>query len=228
MEAHDKKQLDEATRNEPKGMQAIVGICTFIVRFAWGSTIVQVPDQPNFCDCGIYLLHFARTFMKDPKLSSDIIRVCVANCTMWDLAQLTPSTQRSSPPKGRRGPPHEHWDGASVGRYRDELAARINSMSAEWKRQRSEHDSGTKNETEAGGSGSAAPQEQQQEQQPQPQQQQQPRGGDPTPATSSKADNDSDSDIEVLCSPQKPKPSKASRKDSGLSEPRRKAARLRG
>ena len=90
MEAHDKKQLDEATRNEPKGMQAIVGICTFIVRFAWGSTIIQVPDQPNFCDCGIYLLHFARTFMKDPKLSSDIIRVCFADCTMWDLTQITP------------------------------------------------------------------------------------------------------------------------------------------
>jgi hypothetical protein len=26
MEAHDKKNLDEATLNEPKGMQAIVGI----------------------------------------------------------------------------------------------------------------------------------------------------------------------------------------------------------
>ena len=26
MEAHDKRQLDEATLNEPKGMQAIVGI----------------------------------------------------------------------------------------------------------------------------------------------------------------------------------------------------------
>lgn len=76
MEARDKKQLDETTLNEPKGMQAIVGICLFIVRFAWGSVVVQVPDQPNFCDCGIYLLHFAKTFMKDPKLSSDIIRVC--------------------------------------------------------------------------------------------------------------------------------------------------------
>lgn len=90
MEARDKKQLDEATRNEPKGMQAIVGICTFIVRFAWSSAIVQVPDQPNYCDCGIYLLHFARTFMKDPKLSSDIIRVCVADCTMWDLNPTYP------------------------------------------------------------------------------------------------------------------------------------------
>jgi Ulp1 family protease catalytic subunit len=77
MEAHDKRQLDEATLNEPKGMQAIVGTYPFILRFAWDSVIVQVPHQPNFCDCGIYLLHFAKTFMKDPQLSSDIIRnVC--------------------------------------------------------------------------------------------------------------------------------------------------------
>lgn len=27
---------------------------------------IQVPVQPNFCDCGIYLLHFAQTFMSDP------------------------------------------------------------------------------------------------------------------------------------------------------------------
>ena len=39
MEAHDKKQLDEATLNEPKGMQAIVGIqllCDEVrVEFSW-------------------------------------------------------------------------------------------------------------------------------------------------------------------------------------------------
>jgi hypothetical protein len=120
-----------------------------------------------------------------------------------------------------------------VGNYRDELAARIHSMSEDWKRQRSEHDSGTKNETDAGasGSGPAAPPEQQQQQQLQQQQQQpqQPRG-DPTPTTSSKADNDSDSDIEVLSTPQKPVLSKAPRKDTGLGESRKRgpAARLRG
>ena len=77
MEAYDKKQLDEATLNEPKGMQAIVGIQLAIVRFAWDLVVFQVPHQPNFCDCGIYLLHFAKTFMKDPQFSSDIIRnVC--------------------------------------------------------------------------------------------------------------------------------------------------------
>jgi Ulp1 family protease len=41
MEAHDKRQLDEATLNEPKGMQAIVGIqlvyCEVRVGFSYFS-----------------------------------------------------------------------------------------------------------------------------------------------------------------------------------------------
>lgn len=153
MEAHDKKQRAEDTLTEPKGMQAVV------------------PPQPNYCDCGIYLLHFAKTFMKDPKLSSEIIQ------------------NRSSPQRGRRVP-HEHWDPASVVSYRDELAARINSLSDEWKRQRSEQDAVSRSQTEA----AAPPQEQ--------------SSTDPTPAASSKADNDSDSEIEVLISPKKASPSK--------------------
>ncbi|KAH9080499.1 hypothetical protein EDB83DRAFT_2339768 [Lactarius deliciosus] len=122
MEAHDKKQRDEDTLTEPKGMQA------------------HVSQQPNHCDCGVYLLHFAKTFMKDPKLSSEIIQ------------------NRSSPQKGRRV--HEHWDDRLVVHYRDELAARIHLLSDEWKQQRSEQDAAAakaKSQTEA----AAAPQEQQ-------------------------------------------------------------------
>ena len=82
-------------------------------------------------------------------------------------------------------------------------------MSEEWKKQRGEQDSGTKNQADG-----AAPQEQ-------------PRG-DPTPTVSSKADNDSDSDIEVLGSPQKAPSSKAPRRDSGLTESKKgPAARVR-
>ncbi|KAF8270824.1 hypothetical protein EI94DRAFT_1721987 [Lactarius quietus] len=177
MEARDKKQLEEDKLNEPKGMQA------------------HVPRQNNYCDCGIYLLHFAKTFMKNPELSSEIIK------------------NRSSPQKNRRLP-HEHWDNASVGSYREELAACIYSLSEEWKRKRSEEDAATKNQTEAV---AAAPQEQ--------------SSTDPTPAASAKAD-DSDSEIEVLGSPtKKAPPSKAaSRRDSGLAESRRKgtATRARG
>jgi len=177
MEAHDKKQLAEDALTEPKGMQAIV------------------PHQPNYCDCGIYLLHFVKTFMKDPKTSSDIIR------------------NRKSPQKGRRVP-HEHWDGASVGNYREELTTRIRSMSEEWKKQRGEQDPGTKNQTD----GVA------------PQQEQQPHGDAGTPTVSSKAENDddTDSDIEVVGSPQKPQPSKALRRDSSLGEVKKgPAARVR-
>ncbi|KAH9002623.1 hypothetical protein EDB86DRAFT_2896932 [Lactarius hatsudake] len=123
MEAHDKKQRDEDTLTEPKGMQA------------------HVPHQPNHCDCGVYLLHFAKTFMQDPKLSSEIIQ------------------NRTSPQKGRRV--HEHWNDRLVAHYRDELAARIHLLSDEWKRQRSEQDAAAaakaKSQTEA----AAAPQEQQ-------------------------------------------------------------------
>jgi len=82
-------------------------------------------------------------------------------------------------------------------------------MSEEWKKQRGEQDSGTKDQADA-----PAPQEQ-------------PRS-DPTPTVSSKADNDSDSDIEVLGSPQKAPPSKAPRRDGGLTESKKgPAARVR-
>jgi len=26
----------------------------------------NVPTQPNYCDCGLYLIHFVETFMEDP------------------------------------------------------------------------------------------------------------------------------------------------------------------
>ncbi|KAI0250772.1 hypothetical protein BJV78DRAFT_535499 [Lactifluus subvellereus] len=175
MEAHDKKQLEEDKLTEAKGMQAIV------------------PLQPNYCDCGIYLLHFAKTFMKDPQLHSEIIQ------------------SRSSPRKAHGDKHLEHWEEASVGSYREELAARIHSMSEEWKRQRGDQEPATtKNPILA--DGVAAPQEQ--------------ASGGPTPAASSKAENDSDSDIEVLGTPRKAPPSRASRRDS---DSRRKgpAARVR-
>ena len=39
-----------------------------LIRSASGAlTFAKVPTQPNFCDCGVYLLHLAQTFMKDPQ-----------------------------------------------------------------------------------------------------------------------------------------------------------------
>ncbi len=31
--------------------------------------------QPNFCDCGVYLLHFAQTFLSDPAKYHHLITV---------------------------------------------------------------------------------------------------------------------------------------------------------
>ncbi|KAI0051112.1 hypothetical protein FA95DRAFT_1676228 [Auriscalpium vulgare] len=114
LEAHDKKGKSIEETTEPKGKQALV------------------PHQPNYCDCGIYLLHFAKTFMKDPALSSRIIN------------------QTNSPKKGRKRP-HDHWDGASVGSYREELSLRIQSMSDAWKKDKEEQKKREDAEREASG-----------------------------------------------------------------------------
>jgi len=53
MEAKDKKGVDTTGTMEGK--------------------IAVVPKQTNLCDCGIYLLHFAQTFMSDPMKYANII-----------------------------------------------------------------------------------------------------------------------------------------------------------
>ncbi|KAF9497731.1 cysteine proteinase [Pleurotus eryngii] len=101
LEAKDKKDYD--LTSEGVGMQALV------------------PYQPNHCDCGVYLLHFAQTFMKDPGTYCNTI-------------------------KRRRGAGYDlrqrqiDWDDTSVGDYREKLAARIKELSVIWKR-----DKGVKN-----------------------------------------------------------------------------------
>ncbi|KAI5830763.1 hypothetical protein K523DRAFT_336513 [Schizophyllum commune Tattone D] len=47
LEARDKKQVENVS--DVKGKMA------------------SVPVQPNFCDCGVYLIHFFRTFLSDPE-----------------------------------------------------------------------------------------------------------------------------------------------------------------
>jgi len=32
----------------------------------------KVPAQKNFCDCGVYLLHYVETFVKNPDLYVDL------------------------------------------------------------------------------------------------------------------------------------------------------------
>ncbi|THV05195.1 hypothetical protein K435DRAFT_116251 [Dendrothele bispora CBS 962.96] len=75
--------------------------------------LVQVPLQPNFSDCGIYLLHFARIFVSKP-----------------DYFCKLPG--RSRPQEERM----TDWEGHGLGDARENLRKRILELSEEWKRER--------------------------------------------------------------------------------------------
>lgn len=64
MEASDKKKVentgDVSSKAVPVGSQFI------FLDTSFSESFLQVPAQPNFCDCGIYLLHLAQTFMSNP------------------------------------------------------------------------------------------------------------------------------------------------------------------
>ena len=64
MEALDKKKVENTgtvvSKSVPVGSHFIFSGTPFFESF------LQVPAQPNFCDCGIYLLHLAQTFMSNP------------------------------------------------------------------------------------------------------------------------------------------------------------------
>lgn len=36
---------------------------------------VEVPEQPNYCDCGLYLIHAFKTFFENPLKMMEWIRV---------------------------------------------------------------------------------------------------------------------------------------------------------
>ncbi|KAF7314463.1 ULP-PROTEASE domain-containing protein [Mycena kentingensis (nom. inval.)] len=81
--------------------------------------IALVPSQPNFCDCGLYLLHFAKTFASAPEKFSELIITKKAGNKAY------PATQRAA-----------DWNAAATGTLRDELKARIEDLSVEWKKEK--------------------------------------------------------------------------------------------
>jgi hypothetical protein len=64
MEALDKKKVENTGNVGSKSVP--VGSQSFFFRYIFSESFLQVPAQPNFCDCGIYLLHLAQTFMSNP------------------------------------------------------------------------------------------------------------------------------------------------------------------
>ncbi|KAJ7625377.1 hypothetical protein DFH06DRAFT_1229348 [Mycena polygramma] len=75
-----------------------------------------VPHQPNFCDCGIYLLHLAETFISDPSRYYNMIVT---------QKGITNSVQRQN-----------EWRDDKTKTLRQSLADRIAELSVEWKKNR--------------------------------------------------------------------------------------------
>ncbi|TFY72834.1 hypothetical protein EVG20_g175 [Dentipellis fragilis] len=92
----------------------------------------QVPIQQNYCDCGVYLLHFVKSFMKDPELSVKIIE------------SHKPSALKR---KRVKVDPHEHWEGDVIKKYREELMGRVKMLSESWKKMRAEREEQKKKES---------------------------------------------------------------------------------
>ncbi|KAJ7069665.1 hypothetical protein C8F01DRAFT_1113532 [Mycena amicta] len=75
-----------------------------------------VPHQPNFCDCGIYLLHLAQTFISDPDKFNKIIL-----------------TKRQNYAAGDR---QVDWSGEATKNLRESLRLKIEELSVDWKKER--------------------------------------------------------------------------------------------
>ncbi|KAJ7643968.1 hypothetical protein FB45DRAFT_896539 [Roridomyces roridus] len=77
----------------------------------------QVPHQPNFCDCGIYLLHLAQTFISDPDRYCKII---------------LQSKKMNAEQRGVT------WKSEGTLDFRETLRTRIGELSRDWKKAKQE------------------------------------------------------------------------------------------
>ncbi|KAG7443142.1 cysteine proteinase [Guyanagaster necrorhizus] len=94
LEAIDKKGIEISSK--PIGKQALV------------------PVQPNFCDCGIYLIHFAQTFMSDPARYCNIIAAPKGSGNMQKDRKVV-------------------WKAEDIGGMREGLRGQLLELSKEWR-----------------------------------------------------------------------------------------------
>jgi hypothetical protein len=89
----------------------------------------QVPVQPNFSDCGIYVLHFVQTLMEDPEHYCKVIMVSSNDSIVTKmLFTHTPQMKDRSPLSERQ----VDWKHATVSTIRDQLRGQILRLSDEW------------------------------------------------------------------------------------------------
>ncbi|KAF5369360.1 hypothetical protein D9758_002595 [Tetrapyrgos nigripes] len=86
-----------------------------------------VPVQPNYSDCGIYLLHFAQTFVSNPDYYCNV-----------------------KPPRSSEDRKHD-WAHEGLLDFREKMRNKILELSEEWKRDRAAQDEAKKQQVEKGG-----------------------------------------------------------------------------
>ncbi len=82
--------------------------------------------QPNFCDCGVYVLAFVEAFMRDPIAASEAIRVRLPTSRRKFSAETTETPQRNQ---------LSWWD-SSLTDLRETFRDRTIQLSEEWKKER--------------------------------------------------------------------------------------------
>ena len=70
--------------------------------------MLQVPQQPNFCDCGLYILHFVEQFLSDPANMTRyiVVRLSIPSILYSSLTFADPDLRRQArqhPKKGITG-----------------------------------------------------------------------------------------------------------------------------
>lgn len=95
LEAMDKKKLESVTPAIAK--------------------MVPVPVQPNYCDCGLYILHFSKTFMSDPIYFCQTVMI------------------KDRPSMDER---QHDWKADSISQMRQDMKNQILMFSEDWRQQR--------------------------------------------------------------------------------------------
>ncbi|KAE9394894.1 hypothetical protein BT96DRAFT_923228 [Gymnopus androsaceus JB14] len=95
---------------------------------------LAVPTQPNFCDCGIYLIHFAQVFVKK--------------------AQYFHSLSQKKGPRSSSERQND-WEAQQLNGFRKELRLKVGALSKSWKAQRTAEQQEREKETEVSNEGEA-------------------------------------------------------------------------
>ncbi|KAJ7179985.1 hypothetical protein C8R43DRAFT_1181201 [Mycena crocata] len=80
---------------------------------------VHVPQQPNFCDCSIYLLHLAQTFISDPSRFYNLITAVSKKGSNTHSLEC-----------------QRNWNDEGIKTFRETLKRCIAKLSIEWKKAR--------------------------------------------------------------------------------------------